>query len=232
MDPSNVTDMPREKIITLGSQGVSTTELLAVLLGAGTRGRPVMSVAGQLLARLGGLDRLAHASPQQLMAHDGIGLARATRIAAAFQLGRRALEASGQEPDSADLAVAVHRRLAPGFHDLKQEVFVVLPLDSRYRFMGELEVARGSLDYVDVHPREVFRPLIQRAAAAAVVAHNHPSGDPTPSPEDLALTRRLCEVGQLIGIPIVDHIIIGGGLHVSLRQRLSWMNELASAEAR
>ena len=217
---SRAHDMPRERIIVYGSDRASTTELLAVLLGTGTRRRPVLEAAQHLLQTVGGLTRLAHAAPRELMAIDGIGMARSTRIAAAFQLGRRALEESGPTASPECSPERVYRRLGPRLRTLRQEVFVVLGLDARNSITSEAEVARGSLTFVDVHPREVFRPLIRETAAAGVVAHNHPSGDPTPSVEDISLTHRLLAVGEIVGIPIVDHIIIGNDGFVSMNRHL------------
>lgn len=212
--------MPRERIITYGSDRASTAELLAALLGTGTRRRPVLEAADHLLHTVGGLPQLARATPRELMELDGIGMARATRIAAAFQLGRRALEQAVPRADAAYSPGRVYARLGPRLRTLMQEVFVVLSLDARNAVISETEVARGSLTYVDVHPREVFRTLIRHGAAAGVVAHNHPSGDPWPSAEDVALTHRLRAVGEIIGVPIVDHVIIGAHRFVSMNAHL------------
>lgn len=214
-------DLPRERIITYGTDRASTTELLAVLLGTGTRRRPVLEAAQYLLQTTGGLVRLAHTAPRELMAIEGIGMARATRIVAAFQLGRRALEESGPGSAIECSPARVYRRLGLRLSALRQEVFVVLGLDARNIIISECEAARGSLTYVDVHPREVFRPLIRQAAAAGVVVHNHPSGDPEPSLDDIDLTHRLRAVGDIVGIPIADHIIIGRDSFVSVNEYLS-----------
>lgn len=216
MQASIATDMPRERLIALGGERVSTIELLAVVLGAGTRGCGVLTVAERVLDSMGGVVQLARASPQELMTTPGIGMARATRIAAGFQLGRRALEASHSLSDTVCSAADIHARLAPRVNGLMQEVFIVLALDARNRIFADIEVARGCLTHVDVHPREVFRPLIRRAAAAAVVVHNHPSGDPEPSVEDISLTHRLRAVGEIIGIPVIDHLVITGERYVSI----------------
>jgi DNA repair protein RadC len=161
---------------------------------------------------------LARATPAELAVAHGVGAARAARLAAGFELGRRALAVR----DRAHLADAgaVFRFLRPRVVGLAQEVFLAIGLDARNRIVGEVEVARGLLTGVEVHPREVFRPLIRMAAAGAVVAHNHPSGDPTPSHEDLALTRRLRAVGELVGIPIVDHVVIAGDRYRSIAEWL------------
>jgi DNA repair protein RadC len=212
-------DRPRERLIAYGGERVTTEELLALVLGTGTRGRPATTVAADLLRATGGLPSLARAAPRELCAVPGVGAARASRVIAAFHLGRRALEATqpGQPIRSAE---EVYERLRTRMSGLTQEIFVVLALDIRNVVLDEIEVARGCLTGVEVHPREVFRPLIRQAAAAAVVAHNHPSGDPSPSPEDIALTHRLREVGDLVGIPLLDHVVIGSRGFVSIAERI------------
>ena len=144
----------------------------------------------------------------------------ASRVTAAFHLGRRALAVSSCARDAPmSSAGDVYLRLRPRVQGLAQEVFVILALDVRNVVLEEIEVARGCLTSVEVHPREVFRPLIRVAAAAAIAVHNHPSGDPEPSPEDVAPTERLRNVGDLVGIPLPDHVIVGRGGYVSLAER-------------
>ncbi len=168
-----------------------------------------------MIEHAGSLAALSRAGARELATMHGIGLARATRLAAAFQLGHRAVS----EPVS-NLIVRrssdIYRYLQPRFSGLLQEVFVVVALDARNAIVSDVEIARGWLTGVDVHPREVFRPLIRLAAAGAVVAHNHPSGDPTPSPDDVALTRRLRRAGDLMGIPVLDHVVIGAQGYASV----------------
>jgi DNA repair protein RadC len=202
-------ERPRERLLRHGGDPLSSEELIALVLGTGAPGRSAVEVARLLLRETGGLVDLARANPRELARVHGIGAARAARLVAAFQLGKRAMV----EPASKIVvreASDVHRHLRPRLQGMTQEVFVVLALDARNAVLDEIEVARGSLTGVEVHPREVFRPLIRQAAAAAVVAHNHPSGDAQPSPSDIALTRRLRLAGDLVGIPILDHIVIGG----------------------
>jgi DNA repair protein RadC len=208
-------DRPRERLRASGVASLSSAELVALLLGTGTAGRGAADVALELLTVTGGLTALARAAPAELTEILGVGDARAARVTAAFELGRRALAEtapSGRMRGPADVAA----RLIPRFHGLMQEVFVVLALDARQHIVDEIEIGRGLLDGALVHPREVFRPLIRRGAAAAVLAHNHPSGDPTPSREDIDVTRRMCEAGELLGIPIIDHIVVGDGDHTSI----------------
>ena len=212
---------PRERLISYGGDRMSTEELLAVVLGTGTRGKSAAVLAGCILGSVGGLVSLARATPRELVAVSGIGSARATRIVAGFHLCRRSLDM--QQPGGAAVSAPgdVFRRLRAKMAGLAQEIFVVLALDVRNVVIDEIEVARGHLYGVDVHPREVFRPLIRQAAAAAVVAHNHPSGDPTPSQEDIELTRRLRQVGELVGIPVLDHIVIGDASYTSIGELLA-----------
>jgi DNA repair protein RadC len=195
-------------MLELGAEALATSELIALVLGTGVAGRSAAEVGCSLLDHAGGLVQLSRAAPRELSSVPGVGIARATRLAAAFQLGRRAIA----EPlpdlrirDPAD----VFRHLQARMRGLQQEVFVVIALDARNAITGQFEIGRGSLTGVEVHPREVFRPLIRQAAAGAVVAHNHPSGDPRPSDADLELTRRLRQAGVLVGIPILDHVVIG-----------------------
>jgi DNA repair protein RadC len=209
-------DLPRERLLLYGADGVSTAELLAVILGTGTRGRSAKALAQHILHRVGGVTQLARATPRELVDIPGIGLARAARIAAAFDLGRRALEATLPSGDFLRDPKALYERLKLRLSGLSQEVFLVVALDARNAIVEEIEVARGCLNNVEVHPREVFRPLIRRSAAAAVVAHNHPSGELRPSDEDIDLTVRLHAVGQLIGIPVLDHVVIGASGYLSL----------------
>lgn len=190
-----------------------------MLLGTGMRGVSAVELAGQVLQAAGGLPGLARALPRELMSVAGIGEARAARVAAAFHLGRRVLEVQRPAGEVVRSPRDVFERLRSRMHGLQQEIFVVLALDARNTVLGEIEVARGCLTGVDVHPREVFRPLVRMAAAGAILAHNHPSGDPKPSWEDVQLTERLCAGGGLMGIPVLDHIVIGAQSYVSL---LEW----------
>ncbi len=211
---------PREELITYGADRVSTLRLLSIVLGSGSKRQPVHELAASLLDATGGVLGLSQASVVELCAAPGIGEALATRIVASFQLGHRALEAS--LPSSAVVRGPddIYNRLRTRMANLDQEIFVVLALDVRGRVLDEIEVARGSLSDVDVHPREVFRPLIRRSAYACVVAHNHPSGDPTPSDNDQLLTERLHEVGRLVGIELLDHVVIASGGYSSMADRL------------
>ncbi len=207
-----MTERPHDRMLRRGASTLGDDELLEILLGSRATPSAVVGAAG-------GLAAIARASPRELSQVTGIGPARATRLAAAFELGRRAVEAEHHrasiiEPE--DVFRCVTARLA----GLQQEVFLAVGLDIRNGLLDVVEVARGTLSSVDVHPREVFRPLVRMAAAGAVLVHNHPSGDPTPSPHDVELTRRMRAVGEVLGIPVVDHVVIG---ERSFRSIVEWM---------
>jgi DNA repair protein RadC len=209
---------PRERIWRRGAIDVSDEELVAILVGTGIRDHPALAVAAALVRASGGLAAMSRATPRELAQVSGVGEARAATIVAAFELGRRAMEVSvrarvGSPED-------VFRLCAPRLAGLQQEVFLVIGMDIRNGLLDLVEVARGSLSTVEVHPREVFRPLVRMAAAAGVVVHNHPSGDPTPSDEDLSLTERLREAGDILGVPLVDHIVIGAQRFRSIGEML------------
>ncbi len=219
-EPCDLQIMPREELMAYGADRISSKKLIAILLGSGSRSRPVDTLAATLLDEMGGMLALSQASAPELCTIDGIGEALATRIVASFQLGRRALEASLPSAAIVRGPEDIYNRLRGRLGALEQEVFMVLALDVRGRVIDEIEVARGSIAGVEVHPRDVFRPLIRRSAFACVVAHNHPSGDPAPSAEDYQLTDRLQKVGQLVGIELLDHVVIASAGYCSMADRL------------
>lgn len=212
-------ERPRERLWRCGTQALGDAELLALMLGTGVRDRPVLAVAGDLVHSIGGIAALSRASPHELAQVTGVGAARAACIAAAFELGRRAVELAHHRK-TLGRAEDVYRCLAPRLAGLRQEMFFAIGIDVRNGMLDIVEVARGGVAHVDVHPREVFRPLVRMAAAGGVIAHNHPSGDPTPSREDRELTCRMREVGRILGIPIIDHVVIGDR---SFRSLAEWM---------
>ena len=212
-------DKPRERLLRCGAHALGDAELLALLLGTGVRDHPVLEVAAELVQSIGGVAALSRASPHELSQIMGVGGARAARIAAAFELGRRAVELAHHRK-TLGRAGDVYCCLAPRLAGLRQEVFFAIGVDVRNGLLDIVEIARGSIAHVEVHPREVFRPLVRMAAAGGILVHNHPSGDPTPSRADRELTRRMREVGRVLGIPIVDHVVIGDG---SFRSIAEWM---------
>jgi len=168
----------------------------------------MIEVARELVRGSGGIATLSHSTPREISRVPGVGPVRAARVAAAFELGRRAIEVFDRR-ENVGRPEDIYRLVAPRVAGLAQEVFLVVGIDVRNGLLDVVEVARGSVMNVEVHPREVFRPLIRMAASGAVLVHNHPSGDPTPSFDDVELTRRLRSAGELIGIPVIDHVVIG-----------------------
>lgn len=209
-------ERPRERFRALGPSAVRTAELLAILASSGAGGRSALEVAENLYNRFDrSLRRMGSAPGSQLMAVPGIGEARAVAIQAALELGRRAAEEIRNEADRVTTPRDIYRRFELRLRDLRQEEFHVLLLNTQNAVIRELMVTRGILDASVVHPREVFAPALMEAAAAVILVHNHPSGDPTPSPADREVTRQLVEAGRVLGIPIRDHVVVGNGRYCS-----------------
>lgn len=212
-------ERPRERLIRYGPRSLSTAELLAIVLRTGTRQRSALALAEQLVADHNGLQGVATATVEELARLSGVGPVKAVQIAACVELGRR-LEAQrgSDERQCIRSPEDAARILMPEMRDAAKETFRSLLLDTRNRVIRQTVVSIGTLDSSVVHPREVFRDAIAASAASILVAHNHPSGDPTPSPEDRKVTDRLAQAGQLLGIELVDHLVIGDGRWVSLKQ--------------
>jgi DNA repair protein RadC len=211
-------DGPRERLRARGADALSAAELIALLLRTGTRGRDALDVARALLARTGGLDRLESAPASELAAVSGVGAAKAASLIAAFELGRRC--ACSHLPEGAALRSPqdVFRHFGARLRRVQQERFVVVFLDGRHRVLGEEMVSQGTLTASLVHPREVFRPALRASAAAVILVHNHPSGDPTPSAEDRVVTDRLARAGEILGVRVLDHVVVAERGYVSLRE--------------
>ncbi len=211
-------ERPRERLKTLGAQALSNAELLAILLRVGVQGENVVQLGQRLLQTFGGLSGLHRVSFDELCAQHGVGEAKAAQIKAAIELGRRLSLESDARPvisSPADAAALLSYEMS----GLEQEHLRVILLDTRNHVLEIREVYRGSVNSAQVRIAEVFRDAVRRNATAIVVAHNHPSGDPTPSPEDIALTRALVQAGKLLDILVLDHLIIGQGRFVSLKER-------------
>lgn len=208
---------PRERLVTVGSRALSDAELLAILLGSGSPGETALGLAERLLARFGAPGVLASAHPEQLIGLEGVGPAKAARLLAACELGRRMVGAHpGERPFvrcAADLAALAEGRLRWE----QREHALGVWLNARNQVLGQELVAIGHLTEAPLHPRELFRLAMQAGAAAIALVHNHPSGDPSPSEADRNLTRRLVAVGVLVGIPLIDHVIVASGGHYSFR---------------
>ncbi len=212
-------DRPRERMAQVGPGGLSNSELLAILLRTGLQGENAVQLAQRLLQECGGLRGLAQRSMTELASLRGLGLAKAAQIKAGFELGRRMASFSPEERVSIhspqDAAALVQYEMSA----LVQEHLWVLVLDTRNRVLAIEKLYVGSLNASTVRVAEVFKPAIQRNAASLVVVHNHPSGDPTPSPEDVALTRALVQAGKLLDIEVLDHLVIGAARYASLKER-------------
>ena len=208
---------PRERLKRLGVSALSDHELVTVLVGSGTHGRSARRIARELLDRYrGNLRSLARATVAQLSGQPGVGDATATRLVAALELGRRAATAPTDEPDRIRGPEDVFRLLGPHLRDLPHEEFHALLLTSQHAVIRDVLITRGILDASLIHPRELFREAIAENAASIILVHNHPSGDPTPSVEDRSVTRQLAAAGRTVGIPVVDHVVIGAGRYRSL----------------
>ncbi len=212
-------ERPRERLITYGADVLSTSELLAILLRTGTEQYSAVGLADHLLSHFGSLRGVAHATIDEMATVHGIGPAKAAQIKAAIEFGRRLVAASPEERPKISSPRDVYNLLGPSLRDEKREHFVALLLDTKNGVLRHRTISVGDLSSSIVHPREVFTEAIRYSAASLIVAHNHPSGDPAPSPEDAAVTRRLVEAGELLGIELLDHIVLGDNRWVSLKEK-------------
>jgi DNA repair protein RadC len=211
-------ERPRERLSRLGAESLSEQELLACVLGRGVAGESVLVGARRVLAAFGDLRGIAEASVEQLSSVHGIGPAKAIQLKAAVEIARRvALVRDGRRRSIVDSPEAAEALLRPHLLDKQKEHFVALLLDNRHQLIRMSPIAIGSLSATLVHPRELFKEAISACAAAVIVAHNHPSGDPAPSAHDVEITRRLVAAGSLLGIEVLDHLIIAHGGVVSLK---------------
>ena len=209
-------ERPRERLLQHGPQPLTEAELLGILLGKGTRKRTAIDLGRELLDQYESLQKLFSRSPSELMKVKGIGSAKAAILSAAFELVRR-LQSQRDIPKPSfkrSLEVATH--YLPLMRDLRKEVFRVLLLNRANRLIKEVTISEGTLEASIVHPRDVFREAIIEPAAGIILIHNHPSGNPSPSEEDLRITKQLVEAGRLLGIKVYDHIILAGESYRSL----------------
>lgn len=210
-------ERPRERLIKYGADTLSNAQLLAIILRTGSGQEGVLDLSISLLNRFKGLRDIESASVADLLSVKGLGIAKVAQIKAAFELGKRLMSESIEDRPLFSTALAVYSYFAPRMKNLKKEVFSCLLLDSKNRFLREVRVSEGTLTRSLIHPREAFREAIREAAQSVIFIHNHPSGDPSPSKDDIVVTERLKNAGEIIGIDVLDHIIIGDGRFVSIK---------------
>ena len=216
------TERPRERLLSQGPHVLTDAQLLAILLRVGRHGSSAVQVGMDILDRLGGVAGLAQCGIEELCAIPGVGKAKSAQLKAALELGKRALAGplckGAKITSSRDLFTHYH----PSLRDLRHEVFKVVLLDAKHAIMRDATVSEGSLTLSIVHPREVFTLAVKESAAAVIFLHNHPSGDPTPSQEDRVLTARLVSAGEVLGIRVLDHLVVGDGRYVSFADQ-GWL---------
>ena len=213
-------DRPREKLIDRGAAALSDTELLAILLRTGTSSVSVLHLAEEVLAKYRdkGLVAIMNMSPQEIATVHGVGLAKAATIVAAVELGRRLSTRAAQKTEKIEGPEDAARYMMPMLRYEQKEHFLVMLLDVRNRVIATSTISVGGLTSSIAHPREVFREAIRHSAAALILVHNHPSGDPSPSREDIQLTRQMMKAGDVMGIPVLDHIILANDDFLSIKE--------------
>src|SRR5699024_9242352 len=214
-----VEERPRERLLTYGSNHLSNQDILTILIGSGTKKESALDLSNRILMHFDGLKLLREATFEELTAIKGIGKAKGVTILAAIELGRRLHQFQPDDhftikspADGADFVMEDMRHL-------NQEHLVAMFLNTKNQIIHRETIFIGSLNASIVHPREIFREAVRRSAASVICAHNHPSGDPTPSKEDIHVTRRLVEAGKIMGIELLDHLIIGNNVFVSLKEK-------------
>lgn len=212
-------ERPRERLIADGPTALSDAHLLAVILRTGGGDRDVISLAMHLLDSFGGLREIDRASVSSLRSIGGIGISKAAQLKAAFELGKRMMRETSDPNPQFPSSMDVYAYTAPYFKNLRTEHFIALLLDTRNRLIRQVRISEGTLNNSPIHPRECFREAIRESAAAVIFAHNHPSGDPEPSSDDVAVTGRLKAAGEVVGIRVLDHIVVGEGRYVSLKEK-------------
>ena len=211
-------DRPREKLLAHGAQALGDNELVALVIGNGCRERDALAIANELLAGRGGLRGLSKSTADELRRAAGVGRAKAAQVVAAIELGRRTLTRAPTHRAQLLAPADTVAFLMPAFGSRPVEQFGLVLLDTKYRVIRTTVVAVGTLNSTVVEPRDVFREAVQGSAAAVVAFHNHPSGDPRPSPDDVELTARLKASGFLLGIELIDHVILGDARYFSFKE--------------
>lgn len=217
-----IRDMPAEyrpqaRLISEGTMALSDAELLSLIIRTGSKMENAINLCHRMLSQFD-LKQLSVAPVSQIMQIHGIKKAKAAQIAACFELSRRLEVFKGQDLAKINSPEDVYRLLYPGLRETKRELFIELCLDTKNQVIKQETISIGSLNANVVHPREVFKTAIRESSAHIIVAHNHPSGDPTPSREDIEITKKLVETGNVVGISVLDHVIIGDGRHFSMKE--------------
>ncbi|MDV0444986.1 hypothetical protein MmiAt1_05380 [Methanimicrococcus sp. At1] len=211
------TERPRERLLKYGPESLSDAELMAVVLGTGTRGMNIVTVCRHIFSNMS-LKKLSRSSAAELMKIPGIGQTKACQIISVFELSRR-LETYSEEPKrKINGPDDIFQYIYPKIREEKQEKFMILCLDTKNQIISDVTIFVGSLDCSIVQPREIFKAALLESAASIVLIHNHPSGDPEPSREDIVITNRIIDNGKLLGIRVWDHLIIGDGCYVSMNE--------------
>ena len=210
-------ERPRERLIKYGASSLSDSELLAIILRVGSRKENVITLSQRILKEYN-LKQLSRVNLNNLMKIHGIKQGKAAQIAACFEIARRLESFDDTDKPKISSPEDVYRRLYPKLREQKKESFVELCLDTKNHIIKEETISVGTLNANIVHPRDVFKTALEESAANIIVAHNHPSGDPTPSREDIEITKKLIEAGKIIGIEVLDHVIIGDGRHLSMKE--------------
>jgi DNA repair protein RadC len=212
-------ERPRERLRELGADSLQDSELLAVLLRVGVQGKSAVDLGRDLIQHFHGLAGIHRAPFDELVTQKGVGAAKAAQIKAAIELGRRLNERVPEQQTTINNPEDAARLVRYDMGALDHERLRVLLLDTRNHLLDNVEIYRGSVNTAQVRPADIFKAAVRRNATAVIVLHNHPSGDPTPSPDDVAVTRELIQAGQQLDIKVLDHIVIGQGRHVSMKER-------------
>lgn len=212
-------ERPRERLIKYGPSSMSDAQLIAIILRTGGSGRSAMDLGMELLDKFNSLAKIEHASIPEICEIKGLGKAKAAQLKAALEFGKRMFREPAFKKTEFLKGEDVYRHFYPKFHNLKKEVFFCAMLDAKNRMIKDARVSEGSLTASVVHPREAFKDAIRESAVSVIFVHNHPSGDPNPSREDIAITKKLSGAGETIGIRVLDHIIIGDGTYVSMLEK-------------
>ncbi len=213
-------ERPREKLIRWGASALSDTELLAILLRTGTSSVSVLHLAEEVLAKYRdkGLVSIMNMSPQEIASVHGVGLAKAATIVAAVELGRRLSTKAAQKTEKIEGPADAARYMMPLLRHEQKEHFLVMLLDVRNRVLATPTISVGGLTSSIAHPREVFQEALRYSAAALILVHNHPSGDPSPSREDIQITKQMMKAGEIMGIPVLDHIVLANDDFISIKE--------------